>query len=371
MKRFRLLLVLIFVIGPPVPMSDAIHLNKVAQNRVGIVVDPVSVHSFGDRTRIVGEVVRSPGTTITIETSVQGRVKDLMVSPGDAVEAGQPILTLQSHELHSIEGDLLRKNEKKKYMEDRYRAGQELFDLEGISRMELDMRRREFLDARIEFEAAEHELEGLDYTPRAVNRILERERPEGLLTIRSPGDGVVIELGVQKHDWTQAFQSLAVIGDPSQLELHFEIPPSEASRVGVGDRVEFMPAGSPDAIGAAQVLTSIPKVDPTTRTVTVRAEILSYPGVPLPGVFVEGTWTRGHERSTPSVPEGAVIRIADRDQVFVRAREEEFEPRPVRLGQFDGERYEVLDGLRVGEEIVTQGAFFLKSALIKDSGGDE
>ena len=87
--------------------------------------------------------------------------------------------------------------------------------------------------------------------------------------------------------------------------------------------------------------------------------------------FRQGTWTCGHERRAPSVPEGSVIRIAERDQVFVRTGAEEFEPRPVRLGQFNGERYEVLDGLRVGEEIVTQGVFFLKSALLKDSGGGE
>jgi multidrug efflux pump subunit AcrA (membrane-fusion protein) len=135
--------------------------------------------------------------------------------------------------------------------------------------------------------------------------------------------------------------------------------------------VEFVPAGDPDRIGTAQVLTSIPKVDPTTRTVTVRAKLLSYPGVPLPGIFVEGTWTHGHERRTPSVPEAAVIRIAGRDQVFVRTGSEDFDPRPVKLGQFDGKRYEVLDGVKVGEEIVTQGVFFLKSALIKDSGEGE
>jgi cobalt-zinc-cadmium efflux system membrane fusion protein len=287
------------------------------------------------------------------------------------VKAGQPILTLRSHDLHALEGDLLRKDEKRKYTEDRYRAGKELYDLEGISRMDLEMRRHEFLDARIEFQAAENELEGLGYTPGAVNRILGQERPEGILTIRSPGEGVVLELGVQRHEWVQAFQPLAMVGDPRQLELHFEIPPSEASRIGAGERVEFMPAGDPDAMGTAQVITSIPRVDPTTRTVTVRADIISYPGVPLPGIFVEGTWTRGHERRAPSVPEAAVIRIAERDQVFVRTGADQFEPRPVRLGQFDGARYEVLDGLRVGEEIVTQGVFFLKSALLKDSGEGE
>jgi cobalt-zinc-cadmium efflux system membrane fusion protein len=371
MKRSGLLFVLILFAGPPVPASDAIHLNEAAQNRAGIVVEAVSVHSFGERIRIVGEVVRSPGTTTTIQTSVEGRVENLMASPGDRVKAGQPILTLRSQDLHVLEGDLLRKNEKRRYMEDRYLAGKELYDLEGISRMELNMRRREHLDARIDFEAAQNKLEGLGYTPGAVNRILARKTPEGVLTIRSPADGVVLELGVQRHDLVQPFQPLAMVGDPSRLELHFEIPPSEASRVRAGDRVEFTPAGEPDAVGTARVITSIPRVDPNTRTVTVRADILSYSGVPLPGIFVEGTWTSGNERRTPSVPESAVIRIADRDQVFVRTGAEEFDPRPVRLGQFDGTRYEVLDGLRIGEEIVTQGVFFLKSALIRGSGEGE
>ncbi len=371
MKRFVLLPLLLCLLGPPASTAETLHMNEVSQNRAGVVVEPVSVQTFGERIRIVGEVVRSPGTTITVETSVQGRVKGLSVTPGEAVKAGQPLLALQSHDLHSLEGDLLRKNEKKKYMEDRYRAGEELYELQGISRMELDMRRRESLDARIDFEAAQHELEGLGCSPKEVNRILSRKSPEGLLTIRSPGDGVVMELGVQKHDWVQAFQPLAVIGDPTQLELHFEIPPAEASRVRAGDRVEFVPAGDPNAFGTAQVLASIPKVDPTTRTVTVRAEILSYPGVPLPGIFVEGSWTRGVEKRAPSVPETAVIRIAEQDHVFVRRTDEEFEPRPVRLGQFDGTRYEVLDGVRVGEEIATRGVFFLKSALVKGTGGKD
>lgn len=371
MRHLFSLVLFLFALGLQAPPADALRMNEASQRRAGVAVEPVAAHSFGERIRIVGEVVRSPGTTITIETSVSGRVKELMVSPGDAVKASQAILALQSNELYSLEGDLLRKSEKKKFMEDRYRGGKQLYDLEGISRMELDMRRREFLDARIEYEAAEHELAALGYARTAVNRILSSESPEGLLTIRSPGDGVVMELGVQKHDWVQAFQPLAVIGDPTRLELHFEVPPSEASRVHEGDRVEFRPSGDPNAIGTARVLASIPKVDPNTRTVTVRAELLSYPGVPLPGIFVEGSWSRGIERTSPSVPETAVIRVGEEDHVFVRKGKDEFEPRPVRLGRFDGKRYEVIDGLRVGEEIVTQGVFFLKSALVKESGGDE
>lgn len=371
MKRVVGWLLLLLLSSSPIRADDAIRLDEAAQIRTGVVTEPVAQHSFADRMRVVGKVVRSPGTTVTVETSLTGRVQEVLVAPGDSVTANQPLLTLRSHELYSREADLLRLHEKKQYLEDRYRAGQELYGLEGISRMELNMRRRESFDTGIEYEQARHQLEELGHTQREVDRILARKEPEGLLTVRSPDDGVVLELDVQKYDWVKTFRPLVMLGDPKKLELEFEIPPAESSRVDMGDRVEFTSAGEQETIGTALVLTPIPKVDPETRTVTVRAEILSSPGTLLPGLFIEGILTHGHERRAPSVPEEAVIRIGDQDHVFVRKGPEDFEPRPVRLGQFDGERYEVLSGVRVGEPVVAQGVFFLKSALLKGDGEDE
>ncbi len=365
------LLWLLLLIPIPLEANDTIRLGEAAQKRVGIQTEQVGVHSFAERFRIVGEVVRTPGTTITIETSVKGRVEEVRVAPGAAVKAHQPLLVLRSHDIYCLANDLLKLNVKRNYMEDRYRAGRELYALEGISHLELEMRRREFFNAKLEFEQARNRLLELGYTPQEVDRILRGKGAKDLLEVRSPAEGVVLQTPVQQHDWVKAFHPLVVIGDPDQLELRFEIPPAESLRIGTGDRVEFMPAGKTDRIGTALVLTPIPEVDPETRTVAVRAEILSFPGPLLPGVFIEGTVAGANERSAPSVPEGAVIRIGDRDHVFVRKGPKAFEPRPVRLGRFDGERYEVLEGVKVGEEIVTRGVFFLKSALIKGKGEDD
>jgi cobalt-zinc-cadmium efflux system membrane fusion protein len=176
---------------------------------------------------------------------------------------------------------------------------------------------------------------------------------------------------VQRHQWTQPFEPLLVLGDPGRLELQLRIQPADANRVGLGDRVEFVPVGRPATRSRARVLTPIPRVDPVSRTVVVRAEILEIGGPLFPGVFVEGTLTHGEARSSLSVPESAVIRVAGGDRVFVqRDAPGLFEARPVELGSFNGTRYEVLVGLSPGEQVAVQGVFLLKSALLQ-AGGEE
>ena len=62
-----------------------------------------------------------------------------------------------------------------------------------------------------------------------------------------------------------------------------------------------------------------------------------------------------------------MIRIGSTDYVFVRTGAESFESRPVRLGRYNGTRYEILDGVKTGEDVVVEGVFFLKSVLVKGS----
>jgi len=103
--------------------------------------------------------------------------------------------------------------------------------------------------------------------------------------------------------------------------------------------------------------------------VKVRAEIVESAGPLFPGIFVEGVLVHGDVTDRPSVPESSVTRIGDSDYVFVKRGAGEFEARPVRLGRFNGTRYEILEGVTAGDEVVVEGIFFLKSALIQ-GGGD-
>ena len=364
----RLVVIALAAIAWPAAASEVVTLDASAQSRAGIQVRPVETRTFGNRIRVIGQVVRSPGTTVTVKAVLAGRVEAVHVAPGDRVRAGDLLAELHSHDLLAMQGELLRADGQARLAENRLQAGRQLFALDGISRQELELREQTALSAALESAAAREEMIDLGVADDTVERLLSERQTDPHLPVRAPLDGVVLELPVQQHEWIQAYEPLLVIGDPKRVELELQLPPDQAASVGPGDPVEFAPVGHPGMTGLAEVVTRVPEVDPTTRTVKVRGLITQ--GAPdlFPGVFVDGTLTHGAARETASVPESAVIRYRSSDVVFVRTSPTTFELRAVSLGVFDGTRYEVLEGLEPDAEVVVQGVFYLKSALVKGEG---
>ncbi|UCF66284.1 MAG: efflux RND transporter periplasmic adaptor subunit [Acidobacteriota bacterium] len=371
MKRAWLLWMVLVL---PVIQADeavrVVELDAAAVARAGIVVRPVLERTFGEQIRIVGEIVRSPGTTVTLRAILHSRILEVLVSPGERVRANQSLVLLHSHELHQMEAELITLEEKRKLLESRLEAGRQLYAIDGISRVELEQREQQLMATKIEIDQRRHELIDLGYSAQQIEALLARREAEGRLMLRAPESGVMLELLVQRHDWVQEFSPLLVVGDPAEIELSVQIPPAESSRVRPGDTVEFVPVGQPELASRARVVTRVPTVDPTTRTVALRAQIVERADGLYPGLFVEGVLTHGSARSSASVPESAVTRLGEQDYVFVRTGGGRFEARPVSLGRFNDTRYEIKQGVVPGEQVVVQGVFVLKSVLITGQGGE-
>ncbi len=351
--------------------SERVELNSDQLTRAGVVTRPVLERSFGDQQRVVGQVVRTPGSTVNLKTMVAGRVERLEVAPGDHVRMGQLVAALHSHEILAMQGELLRAAQRSKLAETRLEAGRELFSVDGISRIDLEVREQEAFTAHLEFDTTYHELVDHGLPESELDAMLESRKPDAHLFIVSPTDGVVLELGVQIEEWIQEYASVVTIGDPERVELELQIAPALAEKVSVGDVVDFVPVGRPEDSGRATVITRVPQVDPDTRTVRIRASIVEKGGGLFPGAFVEGVLTQGTARLAPSVPESAVIGVGGVDVVFVAVGSGVFERRDVELGLTNGSRYEVVSGVGVGEEVAVKGVFFLKSALMKSAGEDK
>lgn len=362
--------VLLTLFLPPAGQGvETVRLDAEAERRGGIETQPVIELSFGDQIRIVGQTVRSPGATLTVKALVEGRVDSVHVAPGDRVPRGGALVTIQSHDLHELKGRYLSAREALKLAENRVEAGEQLLELEGISRLELEQRRLHALGARLEVDAVEAELTHLGFQREDVATLFDDPSWHPLLTMSAPMAGAVLDLEVEAHGWVERYQPLLVLGDPARLELELQLPPDQAERVAPGDLVEFVPVSRSGKTGTARIITRVPRVDPTTRTVTLRAEITEGLELTLPGVFVEGTLIRGKVSASPSVPEAAVIRIGAEDHVFVHTGPSTYEARPIQVGRFDGSRYEILAGAEVGEEVAVVGVFLLKSALLRQADG--
>ncbi len=356
------------ILLPPAARAvETVRLDAAGEARAGIEIRPVIEVSFGDQIRIVGQTVRSPGATLRVKALVEGRVDAVHVAPGDRVPRGGALVTIESHDLHELKGRYLRAREALKLAENHVEAGEQLLELEGISRLNLEQRRQHALGARLDIAAVEAELEHLGFRRQEVATLFDDPDWHPKLTLRAPMAGAVLDLEVEAHGWVERYQPLLVLGDPARLELELQMPPDQADRAAPGDIVEFVPVGRPRIAGRARIITRVPRVDPTTRTVTLRAEITEGRALTLPGVFIEGTLVRGEASASPSVPESAVIRIGAEDRVFVHTGESTYEARPVDVGRFNGSRYEILAGAAVGEEVAVEGVFLLKSALLRQA----
>lgn len=342
-------------------------VDATAQQRIALREATVEQRSFVAGLRVIGQVVRAPGATTTVKTLLGGRVEQLLVAPGDEVRSGQPLLVLHSHQLHDLEGSLLRADERLRRAENRLAAGRQLLEVDGISRLEVEQREEEVLNAKVGRMQAEAELHALGYGERDFEQLLERQEFRGLYTLRAPDAGTVLEVTVQQHAWVEGLEPLLTLGDPRRVELALQLPPDQVARIQPGDRVHFYPVGRPQAHGQGTILSRVPQVDPTTRTVTLRAEIETGQEL-FPGVFVEGEVEPRSEQLLLAVPESAVARSAGTDYVFVRRGDTTFEARAVRLGPVVGGHYAVLEGLSAGEQVVVDGVFLLKSMLVRGEG---
>ena len=368
MKRLAYVLTTLFLVAASADAVETVRLDSAAESRAGIVTRPVLDRTFGDQVRVVGRTVRAPGSTVTVKALIEGRVDAVLVAPGERLAAGAALVKIHSHELHDLKGHYLRAREARKLAENRVEAGRQLLELEGISQLELERRRHEALSAKLEVEAVEAELEHLGFHREELVELFDDPTWHPVLTLRAPAAGVVLDLDAEAHGWVELYQPLLTLGDPARLELELQVPPDQAGHVAPGDTVDFVPVGRPELSGQAEVITRVPRVDPTTRTVAVRARITVGLEHTLPGVFVEGTLSRGSVTGSPSVPEAAVIRIGADDHVFVRTAPLTYEARPVTAGRFNGSRYEITRGVETGEEVVVEGVFLLKSALLRQGG---
>jgi len=112
-------------------------------------------------------------------------------------------------------------------------------------------------------------------------------------------------------------------------------------------------------------------VEPSTRTAKIRVEVPNRNGDLRLGMFVMAGFEAGGVQRRTMVPRAAVQAVGERAVVYVPVDGEDgkFAERPVKLGQTGGDFTEVLDGLKPGEKVVTDGSFYLRAEAARSRSG--
>jgi cobalt-zinc-cadmium efflux system membrane fusion protein len=196
-----------------------------------------------------------------------------------------------------------------------------------------------------------------------------------LVALRAPISGAVIERRVNIGAGVEAGTPLFTIGNLSTVWIIANVPEAQVGRVHIGTSVEVTSPAVGDEVLSGRVAYIDPKLNEETRTARVRIE-MSNPGERLKaGMFVQVGFQTGSAESSDQelvVKAGALQRLGERTIVFVPKEDEPgaFEVRDVQVGTETNGYTRILNGLEIGEKVVTKGSFTLKTQLMKGELGD-
>jgi Cu(I)/Ag(I) efflux system membrane fusion protein/cobalt-zinc-cadmium efflux system membrane fusion protein len=316
---------------------------------VDISIDPVMEQNMGIRTETVqrgplkhtirtyGHVTYDETRMARINLRFNGWIQRLYVDfTGKHVQKGEPMFDFYSPELVT--------------------AQQELLEAQRNSRLRSGEPSRKML------ETVKSRLHFYNISDSEIQRLLDREKIQPVLTIRSPFTGVVTEKNAQEGDFIQAGKTVYQIADLSRIWVEAHIFEYELGRVEKGQPAEMSLPYLPGEKYRGKVAYIYPYLQRKTRDVVVRLEFDNPDLFLKPDMYGDVRIKTGQGKHCIHVPRSAVLRSGERDIVFVRRAEGKFTPREIELGlPLDNDRYQVLKGLAPGEQVVTSGQFLLDS----------
>lgn len=350
---------------------------KSASNEAGLIgLGAVSTQRIKGIKTITGEVRLNTNLTARINSPVSGIVGSIEVELGDKAETGQLLARIESGELGEIVGDYKRSRSMTELSRKTYLRERGLYKKEISSEQDMIEARMNYEENSAELKALEKKLEVLGIDKDELNKKLGSRSgfDEIKLEIRSPLAGTVIEKSAAAGELVDEGREIMVVSDLSKLWVWADVyekdlgPLLEASS-GEGLEVEVVTMAFADRAFKGRIDYIGATMDESTRTVKVRATVDNTGGLLRPGMFCEINVPLGSEKEVTAVPKGAVLFDEDRAFIFKHLKDDYYLRREIEKGrEFDG-MVEILEGAQSGETIVIDGAFLLKSDVLREKMG--
>lgn len=331
----------------------------------GIQVAPVQREALLSTLTLSGEVTVDPDRSARISSPMPGRLDRVTMKEGAQVKKGDVLAVVRVPDLGKVRGSLLSTRA-------RARAARSDADrLRGLVGARLAAEQT-YLDAKAEADALDAEagalaaqLSGLGAGGDSVNGVL--------LSLRAPINGTVIERQALVGQPVLVEEALGSISNLSEVWFLARVFEKDLGRLQVGAAAEVELNAYPSERFSGTVEYISHKIDSVARTVTARIRLTNSDGRLRVGLFGSARVTLASERKAPTlvISRRALVELADKDVVFVRQPDGQFERHNVTLGETAPGKVQILSGLREGEQVVVEGAFTLKSAVLKGTLAEE
>lgn len=306
-------------------------------------------------------------TTVQISARVMAYVRDVRVSAGDPVRAGQTLVTLDAQDLEARERQAdAAQNEVRataaeadqaiqsakvnlELAQTTFRRMKELFDKRSLSNQEFDEASARVRAAQASFDMAQaRRVQVSAKLAQTEQETRSAQIQRGYSLLASPVSGVVTAKNVEPGNLAVPGAALLTIEREGGYRFEAAVEESHLSAVRNGQSVNV----TLDALAqpvTGTVTEIVPAVDPASRSGLVKIDLPGAPGI-RSGLFGKASFSFG-SRTTIVAPANAVSQRGQMSWVFV-ARNGRAEARIVTLGERRGDQAEVLSGLAPEERLI-------------------
>jgi cobalt-zinc-cadmium efflux system membrane fusion protein len=310
--------------------------------------------------RLNGAVAYNGFLTTPVITQVSGPVSRIVVSPGQQVHKGQPMLYVSSPDYSQLRANYLKARDAHSLAHKNYARAQDLYAHHAIAERDLQAAESVEIQAQADLQAAEQSVRilGIPKPETLVENPVSPEVPllasiDGQAVERLCAPGQVIQAGQTQCFTISNMQTVWVLANVYENQLAF---------VHVGDPVTIRTEAYPDVfrgrisfMGAA--------LDPASRTLQARIDTTNPGGKLKKDMYVTATVVAGQVKDALLVPDSSVLRNAENEPfVYLAVGAEKFARRSVKLGESGNGQTQILSGLHSGDHVAANGSLFLQFA---------
>lgn len=404
--------------GDAAPSGDAqsafavdkrlVRISTDAAHEAGLTVADVSERELDSDVSVTGEVLANANTQTHVTTPVTGRVTQILVKIGDHIEEGKPLMMVRSTDIQQAESDLLQgaqqvRSDLKQALiqidcdtataqaqlkldEKVYQRLKGLFEEQIASKADFQTAETNFLKDQITLRnqqqkrmatislsnekmklvlgPAKTKLRLLGVSDQEIAEVMKTEVVDPMVAVPAPEDGIIVERLVNVGELVDPSKPLFTIGDFHSVWLKADVFEKDIPKIKLGQSIELSVDSFPDKVFSGKLDYVANQVDSDTRTLPVRAEVSNQQELLKPKMFARMKILVGQQRVL-AIPVAAIQDTRTCKVVYVPVKGNTYEERKVKLGSQCDDYVEVLEGLRAGEKVVTQGSFDLRAAAVR------
>jgi membrane fusion protein, heavy metal efflux system len=332
-----------------------------------IKIEPVGSYAFPVEKEAVGSIDYDEDLSVQVFPAYQGTIIKTLVELGAEVQKGEPLYTIKSPDLIQAESNLIGAAATYELTTKELARAKDLYKTDvGVPQRELEQAISDQQTADGALKAARDAVLVFGKTDAEIDQMIASRKVDPALVVRSPIRGKVTYKNAQPGFFVQPGNLPAPysVANVSLKWMLANVPEAESGFFHLGQPVAVRTLAYDGRVFKGKVSKIYESVDPNTHRVTIRSDITDPKNDLRPGMLANFVIRVDAPVEATAIPANGVVREPDGTMgAWVTTDRKQFTERIIKVGLRKDGRVQILDGLKQGELVVSDGAVFLSNML--------